>query len=123
MNTDGSAVTKLTSGSLSDQAPAWSPDGTLITFARRYTALLHGIHIMDASGDNSRLLTEMQSVTDPAWSPDGKVIAFSGDAGCTDYYYYYCYPQIYFVRLDGTSSGSLPGVFTDARSPTWRPRQ
>lgn len=66
MNVDGTGRIVISNfGGL----PAWSPDGTKITFA------YNGIWVMNADGSGKTQLTIHGSW--PAWSPDGSQIAFS----------------------------------------------
>ena len=54
MNADGTNVRQLTNTRSDDMAPAWSPDGTQIVFARKletYNAYF-GLWIMNADGTN-----------------------------------------------------------------------
>jgi dipeptidyl aminopeptidase/acylaminoacyl peptidase len=79
------AASRLTDGAVSDQEPAWSPDGRRIAFAanRRRDADLVGrsdIHVIDVE---SRAVTAItrgpRSVfAAPAWMPDGQTIAALG---------------------------------------------
>jgi Tol biopolymer transport system component len=61
-------------------APAWSPDGSTISYAAG------GLWLTDADGWNPRQLvlwlsTQEQEVSSPAWSPDGTQIVFVGVPG------------------------------------------
>ncbi len=69
---DGGEPINITNNPAADYAPAWSPDGTRIAFARNTD-----IFIMNADGSNAVQLTN-DHLTDfaPTWSPDGSKIAF-----------------------------------------------
>lgn len=90
---DGTA-TPLTSGE-SDVAPAWSPDGQLIAFARLdATGTSGAICLIDRDGSNETRLAEGGRPF--AWSPDGHHIAFRGTSG-----------DLYVVEADGTGLVNL----------------
>src|SRR6266545_780052 len=63
-------------------APAWSPDGTAIAFARSEPP--YGIYVMGADGRGAQLIPGTDDVggSHPTWSPDGSRLAF--DAGERD---------------------------------------
>jgi len=87
-------ATRLTSGDY-DVAPAWSPDGQLIAFARLDApyATSGAIYLINRDGGNETRLAEG---TRPfAWSPDGR-IAFRGTSG-----------DLYVVGADGTGLVNL----------------
>jgi Tol biopolymer transport system component len=72
---DGS-TRRLTTDSLGNRDPAWSPDGKSIAFARAEVDQ-HDIYVMNADGTNPQLLTAHPAdELTPAWSPDGTRIAF-----------------------------------------------
>ena len=99
MNDDGTDQRRLTnSGAWGEIAPAWSPDGTKIAFARD-----RHMHVMNVDGTNETVLGDSIGGV-IAWSPDGTRIAFTGDL----------YPwQIYVMNADGTN----PTRFTN--NPAW----
>lgn len=68
----GGGLKQLTRGPYPSQAPAFSPDGKRIAFAR----LGAGIFSMNLDGTGLRRLTTNGRDSFPAWSPDGKQIAF-----------------------------------------------
>ncbi len=99
-----------------NSAPAWSPDGTQLVFARgSYVADgARGIYVIDADGSNEHRLAEGALADAPAWSPDGKSILYSS---ITDGSY-----AIMAVDADGKAPAravvNLPGY--DA-FPAWSP--
>ena len=68
----GTGLKQLTTGTAPAEAPAVSPDGTRIAFAR----LGDGLFSMDVNGTGVRRLTGNARDGFPAWSPDGTRIAF-----------------------------------------------
>src|SRR5713101_3058907 len=68
----GDGLRQLTTGGYSSIAPAFSPDGKRIAFAR----LGVGILTMNVDGTGLRRLTTNGRDSFPAWSPDGSHIAF-----------------------------------------------
>jgi hypothetical protein len=68
----GDGLQQLTTGTYSSVAPAFSPTGKRIAFAR----LGVGILTMNVDGTGLRRLTTNGRDSYPAWSPDGAQIAF-----------------------------------------------
>ncbi len=68
----GDGLQQITTGAYSSVAPAFSPNGTRIAFAR----LGVGILTMNIDGTGLRRLTTNGRDSFPAWSPDGGHIAF-----------------------------------------------
>jgi len=69
MNADGSEVTQLTDDDANDMFPAWSPDGTRITFHSNRDGNVE-IYVMNADGSNVMNLTNNSADdTIPAWYP------------------------------------------------------
>jgi len=65
MNADGTGVARLTTSTLSDELPAWSPDGRYIAFDRDAD-----LYVMNADGSSVQQLTR-GGETDimPRWQP------------------------------------------------------
>ena len=68
----GDGIQQITTGGYSSIAPAFSPNGKRIAFAR----LGVGILTMNVDGTGLRRLTTNGRDSFPAWSPDGGHIAF-----------------------------------------------
>ncbi|HWC75397.1 MAG TPA: S9 family peptidase [Gemmatimonadales bacterium] len=85
----GGTPRQLTSGELSQSAPAWSPDGRTIAFVQDSTEKSEvrdepqpSIYLLSVADSTVRpLATGFPENTDPAWSPDGKTIAFGCSKG------------------------------------------
>jgi TolB protein len=102
--------------------PAYSPDGTRISFDQDIgprKPRVHGIFIANADGTNARRLTRSPATTEAfdtesRWSPDGSQIAFTrvrtpGKAA------------VFVVGIDGTGLKRLTPWRLDATSPSWSP--
>jgi dipeptidyl aminopeptidase/acylaminoacyl peptidase len=72
MRQSGTGLKQLTSSSFPAEAPAISPDGTKVAFAR----LGDGLFTMTIDGKGLKRLTANARDSYPAWSPDGTQIVF-----------------------------------------------
>jgi Tol biopolymer transport system component len=106
-------------------APAWSPDGSRIAFARTTRSSQFdgtaSLHVIDRDGSHEERLLDYELFADApyslSWSPDGRSLAFetSAELGCT---------SISVLDLD---TRSLRAVTSCARprdatvAPTWQP--
>lgn len=69
MAADGSSMRRLTTDDVADKQPSWSPDGRQIVWAREQTAGDWDLFVMDADGQNQRLLLSgAGSATAPVWT-------------------------------------------------------
>ncbi len=71
---------QLTTGTASDDDPAWSPGGDRIAFSSNREGPWQ-VFVMDADGSAPELAVKQvkQEGTKPAWSPDGKSIALASN--------------------------------------------
>ena len=85
---DGAGLAQLTSNTVDDLNPAWSPDGAKIAFTRDKvdgtctSAKCRAVFVMNADGSNVVQLTSFQAYLEdvgPAWAPGGQTILFSTD--------------------------------------------
>ena len=119
MNSDGSGITQLTSGTKNDLQPAWSPDRTRIAFSRRVTTgpSVYDIYIMNADGTGIVKVSNTTNTfgdSDPSWSPDGTRIVFTrNDSSHNDH--------IYVMNADGSGAIALTTTGEDNKEPAWSP--
>jgi Tol biopolymer transport system component len=105
----------LTTNSVDDRTPAYSPDGNKIAFVRG-AGVGRDIWVMDANGANEVQRTSAAGADlDPTWSPDGTRIAYSAQGTLSK--------DIFVINADG--SGSPVPLTTDASgdetNPAWSP--
>jgi len=112
ISTEGS-YTRLTSNTVADSNPAWSPDGNRIAYASALTGS-GDIYVMDASGQDIRQLTSSSAADyQPAWSPDGNRIAFVSERDGAR--------EIYMMNADGSNQVRLTADAGSNTSPAWLP--
>lgn len=70
---------RLTAGTSSDSAPAWSPDGSRIAFvSKRGEDEMAALYVIAVGGGEAEKLVELPwGVSVPVWLPDGKSIVFA----------------------------------------------
>jgi Tol biopolymer transport system component len=113
MNADGTGQTRVTTDSLVDENPSWSPDGQKIVFQRTDTDCFQGgdltVHVVNADGTGE---TEIANGASPGWSPDGqKILVYSP---CTN--------SMFTVNPDGSHPGPLPvSAPFGFGAPSWAP--
>jgi len=106
VHADGRGQRQLTSSSAGIEAPAWSPSGKLIAYARP-SGTAQGLAIVKASGGKPRTLTSSSHFDgSPSWSPDGRRIVFDRDGA------------LYTIRADGRG---LKALGVKGMYPAWSP--
>ena len=115
MDPDGTNLTRLTTNSLPEAQPAWSPDGARIAFTRGYWATSDAeIYVMDSDGtDVTRVTENAFSDSSPSWSPDGQRIAFASHRD-GDF-------EIYVMSADGSGETKLTDNTVPDYEPAWSP--
>jgi Tol biopolymer transport system component len=109
MNPDGTGQTRLTTDTVSDFGPAWSPDGTKIAFNKGFD-----IFVMSADGSNQTRLTSAAAMNiAPSWSPDGTKIAFHSSRDGNF--------EIYVMDADGSNPTRLTSNAAGDFAPAWSP--
>jgi len=110
---DGSGAHGLIGAAGSDSAPAWSPDGARIAFARSLLPASR-IFVVNADGSGEHALTGGFLDADPTWSPDGTRLAFQRRTTGND-------PgAVYLINADGSEARPLTTGPDDA-NPSWSP--
>jgi Tol biopolymer transport system component len=81
MNSDGSHQTALTTDTMPEGNPVWSPDGQHIAFVKAGAGGDEQLWLMDRDGSHQTQLTNLfppVHVRQPTWSPDGALLALVG---------------------------------------------
>jgi Tol biopolymer transport system component len=118
VNPDGSGETVVNDTTGYDRAPAWSPNGGKIAFARIPDSSVDGtyeVYVMNADGTGATRLTNNSSNdSEPSWSPDAGRIAFEAfrDGNW----------EIYAMNADGSGQVKLTNNPEGADgAPAWSP--
>jgi len=115
MQANGTKITQLTNQPFYNARPAWSHDGTRITFTTcRPWDNSCEIYVMNSNGSAQTNLTNNFATDEMSvWSPDDRSIAFASDRDGNS--------EIYVMNADGSNAVRL--TYNDAtdRYPGWSP--
>jgi TolB protein len=116
---DNEAITDLSGDKdVSDDLPAWSPDGQWIALSRKTPAVSPAaqIWVMRRDGSQARTLTDDTNFYNGAstWSPDGRYLAFQR----VSLEGVYAQPEIWLVDV---ATGGLRQLAALGSQPTWLP--
>jgi Tol biopolymer transport system component len=78
VGSDGTGLTRVTTGNFDDAHPSWSPDGTQLVFDRFDADLDWALWLVNPDGTGLSRLTDVfePRAIEPAWAPNGGEIAF-----------------------------------------------
>ena len=109
---DGTDVLELTSGNLTDDYPAWSPNGAKIAFmSDRDGSGFQKLHVLDmVSGTVTKVSTANENHFWQSWSPDSSRIASGACSHC----------QIWVTEADGSGESKKSTGYLDWH-PDWFP--
>jgi Tol biopolymer transport system component len=81
VNLDGTGVRQVTSNTVLDSGPKWSPDCSMISYNSLDAGGSLDVHRINADGTGDENLTNAPGIFDAfsAWSPDGEEIVFSSN--------------------------------------------
>jgi len=111
----GSAPIRLTTHAGADYLARWSPDGTLIAFARSEPTAGTDVWVMDPTGLNPSNLTNGVGFYNAPfdWSPDGRRILFvSSRSGNLD---------VWVMNADGSGQQQITNTPEDETEASWSP--
>jgi TolB protein len=111
MSSDGSSPLRLTNTPDQDLSPDWSPDGTLIVFARfdaQQASTIWTMNSLDGTNPLSRAPGEQ-----PVYSPDGTKIAFVLVTASNS--------DLWTMNADGTGGLALVATSAQELAPSWQP--
>ena len=121
--TSGGVATRITTdpvlppgvfNPITDELPAWSPDGQNIAYVSSGIFTNTDIWIVSGDGGSHRQLTSDSSMdSDPSWSPDGTQIVFASNR-TGDY-------ELWTISTSGGTAIRLTDAAGNDYNPAWSP--
>jgi Tol biopolymer transport system component len=109
----GGDAKQLTTGTMDEFMPHWSPDAKEIAFHAFTRELARRLEVVSASGGPAVPVADApRNQRRPAWSPDGRALAF--DAGTSTA------SDVYLVERSG-AGWTAPRRLTSGSAPRWSP--
>ncbi len=108
------ATATLVGGPEADGVPAFSLDGTKLSFVRQVAGGVQ-LFAIDAAGGTPIPLTRdpLPGIREAAWAPDGRSVAFTVPTGDRS--------DLWIASTDGSGAGRLELGDVSAIAPQWRP--
>lgn len=111
INTDGTGLTALTSGTGSNKNPTFSPDGKKIVFESSRSGSYQLWQMNRDGGEVKRLTNNSFQDYSPAFSPDGKYLIFMSSR--TEGF------QLFRIKSDGSEETLLARIAGNSSDPRW----
>jgi uncharacterized delta-60 repeat protein len=114
---DGSGRTQLTNAPVDDSAPALSPNGLSIAFARG-SGLQSDLYVMNSDGtDQTRVTNTPGTIWGVSWAPDGRRLVFSRRDPAAN-----ANGHLFIIDRDGTHERQITSdQASDDADPNWSP--
>jgi Tol biopolymer transport system component len=116
MDSSGGAQRQVAEGT----DPAWSPDGTRLSYVCRDG---NDLCVLDLQSASETVVVPSTSdwpgAGSPTWSPDASWIAFTRYSADGDSYT--GYRQLFRVHPDGTGLAEIPNTYPEGDLPSWSP--
>jgi TolB protein len=111
MPTGGGDPTRITGADEQGIYPSWSPDGSLIAYARGVGGTRSfDLFTIEPDGSNLTRVTDLRGVdVDPSWSPDGTRLVFQRQE------------DVAVVDVDGSNLQRLTATHRLELAPAWSP--
>jgi eukaryotic-like serine/threonine-protein kinase len=95
--------TPITTDTLTERAPAWSPDGKSIAYLASINGTLQVMTRVVGAAQPAQLTHGRQSAVGPFWSPDGSAIYFLSRSDAAD-------RQVWLVSVNATGGAAEPMI-------------